>query len=289
MPSDGAGLIDRPFVDWHSHIWLPEHLGAEWGGDIDGKYTHVPSRHGTPEEHRAAMLASGVSQAVVIALTSRYFGLDIPNEFVAEYVSSSGDLVGIASVDPNDPAAAARLRYAVQDLGLRGVKLSPPYQDFHPHSEDAYAVYRAADELGIMVIFHQGAVSHRRGVLDHAQPVLLDRVARDFPDLRIVIAHMGQPWPHEVVPLLRKHPHVYADISARCSRPWQLQSILFAAIDYGVQDKLLFGSDFPTFDPAEHLTGLLSINDSASGRLVPQEVLDGIAFDRPLSLLGLGG
>ena len=276
------------FVDWHSHIWLPEHLGPEWGREIDSHYTHVPSEHGTPEEHRAAMLASGVSHSVVIALTSRHFDLDVPNEFVAEYVASSDRLVGIASVDPNDPSAVARLRYAVGDLGLSGVKLSPPYQDFHPHSDAAYAVYKAADELGAVVVFHQGAVSHRRGVLDNAQPVLLDRVARDFPELRIVIAHMGQPWPHEVVPLLRKHPNVFADLSARCSRPWQLSTILLSALDYGVQDKLLFGSDFPTFDPAEHLRALLSVNEVGQGRPVPQDVLDAIAYDRPLSLLRLG-
>ena len=275
------------FVDWHSHIWLPEHLGPEWGREIDGHYTHVPSEHGTPEEHRAAMLAGGVSHSVVIALTSRHFALDVPNEFVADYVSSHSGLVGIASVDPNDPSAVARLRYAITDLGLRGVKLAPPYQDFHPHSDAAYAVYRAADELGAVVIFHQGAVSHRRGVLDNAQPVLLDRVARDFPELRIIIAHMGQPWPHEVVPLLRKHPNVFADLSARCARPWQLQSILLAALDYGVQDKLLFGSDFPTFDPAEHVRALLSVNQAGQGRAVPEDVLDGIAHHRPLSLLGL--
>jgi predicted TIM-barrel fold metal-dependent hydrolase len=279
----------RPFVDWHSHIWLPEHLGPEWGRELDSHYTHVPSEHGTPGEHRAAMDRAGVSHAVVLALTSRHLSVDVPNEFVAEYVATDpGRLVGFASVDPNDPDAPARLRYAVGDLGLRGVKLAPPYQDFHPHSDEAWAVYRAADALGAVVMFHQGAVSHRRGVLDHAQPLLLDRVAREFPELRIVIAHMGQPWPHEVVPLLRKHPNVYADLSARCTRPWQLKGILLAALDYGVQHKLLFGSDFPTFDPGEHARALLSVNDGdPGGRPVPADVLDAIVHSRPLSLLGL--
>jgi hypothetical protein len=279
----------RPLVDWHSHVWLPEHLGPEWGPELDSHYTHVPSHHGTPAEHRAAMERSGVTHSVVLALRSRHLSLDVPNEFVAEYVATDpGRLVGIASVDPNDADAPARLRYAVRDLGLRGVKLAPPYQDFHPHSDEAYAVYRAADECGAVLIFHQGAVSHRRGVLDHAQPVLLDRVARDFPELRIIVAHMGQPWPHEVVPLLRKHPNMYADLSARCTRPYQLKGILLAALDYGVQHKLLFGSDFPTFDPGEHARALLSVNEGADGREVPADVLDAIVHSRPLSLLGLG-
>lgn len=276
-------------VDWHTHVWLPEHLGPEWGPELDAHYTHRPSHHGTPAEHRTAMERAGVSVAVVLALTSRYLSLDVPNEFVAEYVASDPDrLVGIASVDPNDPDAPARLRYAVEDLGLRGVKLAPPYQNFHPHSDLAWAVYRQAAELDAVMIFHQGAVSHSRGVLEYAQPVLLDRVAREFPHLRIVIAHMGQPWWHEVVPLLRKHPNMYADLSARCTRPFQLKQILLAALDYGVQDKLLFGSDFPVFDPAEHAHALLAVNDHADGRDVPLEVLDAIVHARPLSPLKIG-
>jgi uncharacterized protein len=289
MPSaTDSGSSTQPMVDWHSHIWLAEHLG-QWGTELDSHYSHAPSQHGRPDEHRAAMKRAGVTASVVIALTSRRFGLEVPNEFVAEYVASDpGRLVGIACVDPNDDDAPARLRYAVRDLGLRGVKLAPPYQDFHPHSEAAYAIYRMAADLDIVVIFHQGAVTHQRGVLDNAQPVLLDRVARDFPNLRIIIAHVGQPWSHEVIPLLRKHPNVYADLSARCTRPWQLRGILSGALDYSAQHKLLFGSDFPAFDPGEHASALLSINQGiGDGHPLPADALQAIVHNRPLSTLGL--
>ncbi len=277
-----------PLVDWHSHVWLPEHLGTKFGPQIDSHYPHPLSAMGSPEAHRAAMDQDGVQQAVVIALTSDYLGMHVPNEFVADYVRDDPRLVGIASVDPNRSDAPAELTHAVKELGLRGVKLSPPYQAFHPHSDAAFAVYEVADKLGVVVYFHQGSVSIREGVLDYAQPVLLDRVAREFPALRIVIAHAGQPWFTECIALMRKHPLVFADISGRCSRPWQLKAILSAALDYGVEDKILFGSDFPTFRPAEDADRLCGVNASAPGGLeIPAAVLNSIVADRPLRLLGL--
>lgn len=139
----------------------------------------------------------------------------------------------------------------------------------------------------MVLIVHQGGVTCRRGVLNNAQPHLFDRVARNFPDLPIVIAHMGQPWVNETIPLLRKHPTMYADVSARSSRPWQLHGILMAALDYGVQDKILFGSDYPTFFPKDHLEGFLHINDRVGSVEIPEKTLQEIAFARPLSLLGL--
>lgn len=282
-------MTDKVLVDWHSHAWLPHHLGEEWGPELDAKYSHTPSACGSAEQHAQAMVEAGVTHSVVIALVSRHLGLDIPNEYVASYVQSDPEhLIGVASVDPNDRDAPARLKDAAVNLRLRGVKLSPPYQAFHPHSPEAFAVYRTAADLGLAVIFHQGAVTHRRGVLEHASPILLDRVAREFPELRVVIAHMGQPWFFETIPLLRKHANVYADISARCSRPAQLAAILHAVMDYGVTEKLLFGSDFPTFDIAEHIEGLRSITESARGdrRGIPDSVVEDLLYRRPLSLLG---
>jgi predicted TIM-barrel fold metal-dependent hydrolase len=275
-------------IDWHSHLWLPEHLGDTFGPQIDGHYGHTPSKLGTPEAHRAAMDADSVAQSVVIALVSDHLGMCVPNEFVADYVRDDPRLVGIASVDPNRPDCRDEFIYAITELGLSGLKLAPPYQAFHPHSESAMSLYDAAQELGVVVYFHQGSVSISQGVLDNAQPVLLDRVAREFPRLRIVVAHVGQPWFMETIALLRKHPNVYADVSARCTRPWQLKGILAAAMDYGVQGRLLFGSDFPTFRPAEHARSLRAVNDDAPGGMeIPSDVLWGIIYDRPLSLLGL--
>lgn len=269
-------------TDWHSHIWSPEHLGAEFTAAIDGHYTHKPSRGGTPDAHREAMARAGVDECVIIALTSDHLGMSIPNEAVADYARTwNGKAVAVASVDPTRASAAAELREA-HDMGMRGVKLAPPYQNFHPHSAEAYSVYEVAASLGMFVIFHQGGVSVRRGVLEVAQPVLLDRVARDFPDMTMIIAHMGQPWHHEVVPLMRKHPRVYADLSARCSRTSQLRRILRDLNDYDLIPKVLWGSDFPTFDPAVHARQLLQAADPSDEGLPDLEQLKEV-LSRPLA------
>jgi hypothetical protein len=279
----------RTTVDWHSHIWLPEHLGPDWV-QLEEKYdlNHRSSLNGTPEKHRAAMAKAGVDECLVIALWSEHLGIKMPNEYIARYVAEwGGKAVGLASVDPNLPSAVDDLAYAHDELGLRGLKLSPPYQNFHPHSPEAWHIYEAVAERG-MLMFHQGAVTLRRGVLEVAQPVLLDRVAREFPDTTIIVAHMGQPWIHEVVPLMRKHPNVYADVSARCGRPAQLVAILRAVLDYSVADRLLWGSDFPVYDPSEHAADFLRAAESLGDIPDAVAILDDILYNRPLSYLGLG-
>lgn len=278
-------------IDWHMHVWLPEHLGPEWGPELESRYGGEPvGAMASFELADEARAEAGVKRAVAIALTSPHLRMSIPNEFIAEYVErGAGTTVGFASVDPNDPQAVDKLRYAVDTLGLRGLKLSPPYQAFHPHAPEAMRVYEAADELGLPVMFHQGAVFMPRGVLEVANPALLDKVARDFPELRIVVAHAGQPWYTETVALMYKHRNVFADLSARFHRPWQLHNILLAAIDYKVADRILFGTDFPVLRPRYCVDELRAINERTGDRLppIPADLIESILYQRPLSLLGL--
>jgi predicted TIM-barrel fold metal-dependent hydrolase len=273
------------------HVWLPEHLGPEWGPELESRYGGEPvGAMASFELADEARKEAGVKRAVAIALTSPHLRMSIPNEFIAEYVErGAGTTVGFASVDPNDPQAVDKLRYAVDTLGLRGLKLSPPYQAFHPHAPEAMRVYEAADELGLPVMFHQGAVFMPRGVLEVANPALLDKVARDFPELRIVVAHAGQPWYTETVALMYKHRNVFADLSARFHRPWQLHNILLAAIDYKVADRILFGTDFPVLRPRYCVDELRAINERTGDRLppIPADLIESILYQRPLSLLGL--
>ena len=282
---------DSGIVDWHTHVWLPEHLGKEWGPELDSKSRSGtgPSTHGSYEHHVQAMADGNVSAALVVGLTSQHLGMHIPNDYIAEFVNSDPThRVGLASVDPNDRGAVVELRRAAR-LGLKGLKLSPPYQDFHPHSEEASAVYSCAADLGMFLMFHQGAVFSRRGVMEVAYPMLLDKVAREFPETYIIIAHAGQPWSFETVALMYKHANVFTDISARLSRPTQLYGILSNAIDYGVESKVLFGSDFPAFSPSVCVEQLININEraGASEKPIPDALIQGLLHERPLSLLGL--
>lgn len=273
------------------HVWLPEHLrGPEWGDQLDARSESPLSEQGRFEDADEARREAGVEYAVCVALVANQLGMNIPNEFVAEYVErNAGTTVGLASVDPNDPRAPDQLRDAIETLGLRGLKLSPPYQGFHPHSPEAYRVYDVAAELDLPVMWHQATTFPRLGVLEWAYPALLDKVMRDYPSLRHILAHGGHPWYWETAALMVKHPNVWTDISACFGRPWQLQSILVAAMEYGVADRVLFGTDFPLLTPTFCVERLQRLNEVNGHRLpdVPAELVDAILYERPLSLLGL--
>ncbi len=279
-------------VDWHSHVWQPEHLGAHWGPELDANVSAHPSEDGSWEAHAAAMESAGIGASVVVGLVACHVDLDIPNEHIAGYVEHSGGRVtGFGSVDPTDPHAVAKLRYAANDLGLRGIKLSPPYQGFHPHSDNAWRVYEAAADLGLVLMFHQGGVFLRSGALEFAAPALLDKVARTFRDMQIIIAHAGQPWAHETTAVMFKNPNVWTDLSARFGRPAQLAAIMRQIVDYGVEAQVLFGSDFPIYQPAtciEQFTALGQRPPAGSPPVDP-DLIASIIEDRPLHLLGLPG
>src|SRR5690606_30676954 len=101
------------------------------------------------ERFEQVMAEDAIGGAVVVGLQSQYLGIDIPNEFVAEAVARDpARRIGVASIDPSNPRALAMADLAA-GMGLKGIKLSPPYQDFHPHSSKAWALYERASELGL--------------------------------------------------------------------------------------------------------------------------------------------
>src|SRR4051812_5888467 len=144
-------------IDWHTHLWRPEHLGHEWGPVLDDLLAPAkPSEMADFEGHGAAMRAAGVQGFGLIGLTIDQIGMEVPNDYIAEYLRAhGGHAIGVASVDPPRRGAAGEVRRAVTELGLHGLKLSPPYQGYHPHAPEAWEVYETAAELGIFLMFHQ--------------------------------------------------------------------------------------------------------------------------------------
>jgi len=145
---------------------------------------------------------------------------------------------------------------------------------------------------GIPVLFHQGTTFPRRAPLKYAMPVQLEDVALQYPELRIVIAHMGHPWMDDTVVLIRKQPHVYADISALYYRPWQFYNGLMAAQEYGCMHKLLLGSDYPFTTPVETIRRLRQVNDIAGSSGLPRlqaDAIEALIHRDTLALLGIAG
>lgn len=183
-------------------------------------------------------------------------------------------LIGFLSVHPRDPMALEEIERATGDLGLRGIKLGPNYQNFDPLGEDAYRIYRRAQELRLPIIFHQGASPARFADLDYAHPRHMDRVATAFPELKIVMAHLGHPWHPDCVAVVRKHPNVYADISGSFYRPWSYYTGMRLATEWGILPKLLFGSDYPVATPEETMAAVYRVNDPVVGTSLPPVPID---------------
>jgi len=276
-------------VDCHTHVGLANvHVGGEIMADLM-RVWGKPLWHVPLEEHWRAMQA--VDRAIVLAFDAPDIGVVVPNEYVAEYVAQHPEkLIGFASVDPKRPRAPYILEDAVKRLGLRGLKIAPIYQHFDPWSSEALTLLEAANALHIPVLWHQGTTFVRDAPLIHARPVLLDEVARRFPDLRMWVAHLGHPWCDELVAVVRKHPNLYTDMSAVHPRPLQFYLAMMSAVEYGIADKILFGTDYPFTTVEASLAGLRGINRVAEGTglpCVPEEVIEGIIHRDTLALLGL--
>ena len=292
-------------VDCHTHIWQsPEQLGQMDLGELPRNPRHRSApRTGTPNrtvwrtvpaadpEHHWAQ-SGAVDKSIVLGFKSRYLRAEIPNKYVAEYVSRYPQkLIGFAGIDPSERSATEELKIAKFDLRLRGITISPANQDFHPADTMAMKVYAKAEEYGMPILVHPSGHYTEQSKLEYARPYLLDEIARTFPNLRLVIAQLGQPWIDETICLLGKHHNVFADVSGMLSRPWQAYNALVSAYQAGVIEKLLFGSDFPYTSAEDCIESLYSINQLAQGTnlpVIPREALRGIVERDALNLLGLG-
>lgn len=229
--------------DIHTHVWAPHHLSDEFRADLDRIRDNGSAIDAGPEAHWAS---ARPERSIVVAFDGAHSGLAVPDEFVAAYVDRDRHrLIGYCSVNPvaRDPRDA--ITRAVEELGLRGVKLAPTYQAFDPLGPEAFRLYEEIAARGLPVLWHQGAAFVRNSVLSFAPPRLIDDVARRFPEMTIVMAHAGSPWTDECLAVVRKHPQVFADVSGIVSRPGLIRSVLTAATELGCSDRLLFGTDWP--------------------------------------------
>jgi predicted TIM-barrel fold metal-dependent hydrolase len=277
-------------VDIHTHVGtVPEHIHERFAEQAREAWVDV-QLGGTLDEHYAGAL-DGVDRAVVLAFDAPAAGFVVPNDYVAGYVSRDPErLIGFGSVDPAAAAAVDELERMKTDLGLVGCKMGPIYQGVDPLGPEFLRVCEALERLELPLLIHQGTTFARSGSLLSARPVLLDEIALRHPELRIVIAHMGHPWFEEAIAVVRRHPHVYADVSALVSRRWLLYNALVQAVEYRVEHKLLFGTDFPFFTARETIAGLRSVTGEAFGPGLPvvdPDVVEAIVERPSLELLGI--
>ncbi|WNM28865.1 amidohydrolase family protein [Demequina capsici] len=222
------------------------------------------------------------------------------NEYIAGCVAMQPDrLIGFASVNPRlrgPKVAVEELGYAVETLGLKGVKLYPMYQHWSPADRElAFPVFEAARDLGIPVMVHQAGSTRIDAKMEYARPAMLDDVGREFRDLKVILAHCGIPWIDEAMFMLTKHPNFYTEISyhiATVTRRDLFQFLHRAEPFFVPLEKIMFGTDFPGFlyDPVMLREKLLTVNEEAAPLglpEIPQHKIDGVMGDNFARLVGL--
>ena len=180
----------------------------------------------------------------------------VANEEVAEVCAEHADvLVPFASIDPHKGKMGAReARRMVEDYGVRGFKFHPSAQGFYPNDRMAYVLYEVIQHYRLPALFHTGQTGFGAKMpgglgirLKYSNPIYLDDVAADFPDMPIVAAHPSFPWQDEALAVATHKPQVYIDLSG-----WSPKYFPANLVQYTntlLRDRMLFGTDYPVIQP----------------------------------------
>ncbi|MEO3854330.1 amidohydrolase family protein [Acrocarpospora sp. B8E8] len=201
------------------------------------------------------------------------------NEEVAEQAARHADvLIPFASIDPHRGAAGvAAARRLIEEHGVRGFKFHPTSQGFFPNDRLAYPLYEVIAEHGLTALFHTGQTGAGAGLpgggglrLKYSNPMHVDDVAADFPDLQIILAHPSFPWQDEALSVAMHKPKVHIDLSGWS--PKYFPPLLVRYANTLLKEKVLFGSDFPMITPDRWLAdfGKLEIRDEVRPKILKE-------------------
>jgi len=180
----------------------------------------------------------------------------IPNQEVVDAARENSDMmVAFASIDPHKGKMGVReARRLIEEGGIRGFKFHPTCQGFFPNDRFAYKLYEVIAEHKLPAIFHSGHSGIGTGMpgggglkLKYSNPMHVDDVAADFPDMTVIIAHPSWPWQDEALSVCLHKPNVYIDLSGWSPKYFSPELIRYANTQ--LKHKMLFGSDFPLITP----------------------------------------
>lgn len=245
-------------IDFHIHLSRPEHelpwvmewIRSNFSGDIDAFVEEVL----TPSGLRRTLQANHIDWAVGLAEVSPVTTGWASNEYVGELCMQTnalpdppsgprGRLIPFASINPfivND--LGAELTRLVDEYGFGGVKVYPTYHHHYPNDARLSPLYARAQELGLPVLVHTGSSVFKGTRIKYGDPLLLDDVANDFPNLKILMAHSGRPfWYEQAFWMARQHSNVYMEVSGL---PGKKLLEYFPRLEE-ITDKVVYGSDWP--------------------------------------------
>ena len=207
-------------------------------------------------------------------------------EIVAQAARHSDVLIPFASVDPHDGAAAVEALRDLVAVGARGLKLHPSLQGFSPDDPAFSPLYAAAADLGIPIVFHTGQTGIGAGLpggrgikLRYSDPMLLDDVAADHPDLTVIMAHPSVPWQDAAISIATHKANVYIDLSGWSPKYFPPQ--LVRAANGLLKRKVMFGSDYPLIAPDRWLDDFaaLDLKDEVRPLILKQNAIRVLRLD----------
>ena len=247
-------------IDTHTHAevscWNPfDQYGEDYDRAADKFFRS--SRRPTIAESIAAYRERKIGLVMFTVDAETQMGRRrIPNEEIAEAAKQNPDMmIAFASIDPHKGKMGAReARRLVEEHGVKGFKFHPTVQGFYPYDRMAWPIYEVIAEFGMPAIFHSGHSGIGSGMrcggglrLEYSNPMHLDGVAIDFPDMQIVIAHPSWPWQDEALSVAMHKPNVWIDLSGWSPKYFPSQLVQYA--NTLLKDRMLFGSDYPLITP----------------------------------------
>jgi hypothetical protein len=248
-------------IDIHTHAevstrMLPDEAEAE-ALEARGRYFRYEAKHPTIAQMAQYYRSRKMGFVVFTVDHERGMGIKrISNEEVAESAAEHADVaIPFASIDPARGKMGVReARRLIKDFGVKGFKFHPIIQGFYPNDPDVYPLYEVIAQAGLPALFHTGQTGIGAGMrgggglrLKYANPIFLDDVAADFPDMPIIMAHPSVPWQDEQLSVATHKPNAYIDLSGWSPKYFEAKLVQYA--NTLLKNKVLFGSDNPVIQP----------------------------------------
>jgi len=282
-------------IDVHTHAQVPLRGApdARTMRMLDAAAVHFRASFPRPNAQEVADYYRARSMAaVVFCVDSQTNTGEVPvsNDEVLEVAAANTDvLIPFVSVDPRRANAAAEARRLI-DKGARGFKLHPNLQGFFPNDPMAYPLYEAIAEAKLPAMFHTGHSGMGSGMrggggirLKFSNPMHVDDVAVDFPDMPIILAHPSFPWQEEALSVAMHKEQVYIDLSGWA--PKLFPPLLVQYANGPLRHKMLFGSDYPVLTPDRWLAefAALPIRDEVRPLVLKENAIRLLDLDRPVN------
>lgn len=265
-------LSEITAIDVHTHVEQDGHGCFA----LDQELLDASAKYFRADQDRTPTVAAIAAHYRERKMAAVVFTVDAPagtghpslsSEEIAAAAAEHPDvLIPFGSVDPHaGKAAVTRARRLVTEHGVRGFKFHPSLQAFEPNDSTFYPLYETLAELGVPALFHTGQTGIGAGLpggrgikLRYSNPMLLDDVAADFPELTIIMAHPSVPWQDEAISVATHKSNVYIDLSGWSPKYFPPQ--LVRAANTMLKRKVLFGSDFPVITPDRWLADFAKLD-----------------------------